>query len=70
MNRLMHGLLAMASSTAVWADGETSNVTSTTWEIYGFIAVVFLVGVAWVLWKQKKEEKRDKPPESRSSNPV
>ena len=70
MNRLMHGLFAMVLSVPAWAADEPSNVTSTNWEIYGFIAVVFVVGFAYVLWYQKKEEKREKHRKPRSSNPA
>jgi len=70
MNRLMHGLLAMVLSVPAWAADEPSNATSTTWEIYGFIALVFIVGFAYVLWHQKKEEKREKHRKTGSPNPA
>ncbi len=70
MNRLMHGLLAMVLSVPAWAADEPSNVTTTTWEIYGFIALAFVVAVAYVLWYQKKEEKREKHRKTGSSNPA
>jgi hypothetical protein len=71
MNSLQNGLLAMAFSAPAWAAAEPSNVTTTTWEIYGFVLVAFVVGVAWVLWykkREEKQEKREKRRESRASN--
>ena len=70
MYRLTHGLLSMVLSAPAWAANEPSNVTATTWEIYGFVAVVFLMGFSYVLWSQEKEKKRKKRRESRSSNPA
>jgi len=70
MNRLMHCFLAMVFSVPAWAADERSNTTSTTWEIYGFIALVFVVGVAYVLWYQKKEAKREKHRKTGSSSPA
>ena len=70
MNRLMHALLAMVLSVPAWAADEPSNTTSTTWEIYGFVALVFVFCVAYVLWYQKKEEKREKHRKTGSSNPA
>ena len=72
MNRLMHGFLAIVLSVPAWAADEPSNVTSTDWVIYGFVALAFVVGFAYVLWYQKKEEKREKwlKTGSGSSNPA
>ncbi len=70
MNRLMHGLLAMVLSVPAWAADEPSNTTSTSWAIYGFVALVFIVGFAYVIWYQKKEEEREKHRKTRSSNPA
>ena len=73
MNRFMYGpygLLALALSAPAWAANEPSNVTTTTWEIYGFVALVLVVGFAWVYWYQKREEKREKRDETRSTNPA
>jgi hypothetical protein len=69
MNRLMHGLLAMILCVPAWAADELPNLTSTSWEIYGFVALAFVVGFAWLLRIQKKEEKREKHRKARSSNP-
>jgi len=72
MNRLMHALLAMTLAVPAWAAGDPSppNVTTTSWEIYGAVAAVFVVGFAWVLWQQKKEKEREKRRERRSANPA
>ena len=70
MNRLMHGLLAIAFSVPAWAADEPSNVTTTDWEIYGFCAVALVVGIIYVLWYQKKEEKREKHRKTGTANPA
>jgi hypothetical protein len=70
MNRLMHGLLAMVLSVPAWAVDEPSSVTGTQWEIYGFVALAFVVALAYVLWHQKKEEKREKHRKTGSANPA
>ncbi|OGA33062.1 MAG: hypothetical protein A3G80_06555 [Betaproteobacteria bacterium RIFCSPLOWO2_12_FULL_62_13b] len=66
----MHCLLAMVLSVPAWAADEPSNATSTTWEIYGFVALVFVVGFAYVLWYQKKEEKPERHRKPGFSNPA
>ena len=60
MKRFMHGLLATALSASVLAIEEPSrsNVSTTTWEIYGFVALVFVVGFGYVFWHQNKEKER------------
>ena len=70
MIRLMHWSSAMVLSVPAWAADEPSNATSTTWEIYGFIALAFVVGLAYVLWYQRKEENREKNRKTGSSNPA
>jgi hypothetical protein len=62
MKRLICTLLPVALATPAWAidTQPPPNVTSTSWEIYGFVAVAFLVGFAWVAWQQKKEKEREK----------
>lgn len=65
MSRITHAVAAMILSAPVWADSAPSNVTSTTWEIYGMVATVFIVGALWVVWYQKKENDREKRRQAR-----
>ena len=72
MKRFMHGLLAAALSAPAWAIDETprSNTTTATWEIYGAVALVFVIAFGYVYWHQKREEEREKRRKDPPSNPV
>ena len=73
MKHFMHGLLSMALNAPAWAANEPSNTNGTTWEIYGIVLAAFVVGAIWVVWYQKREEKRERQEnhgENRSSNPA
>jgi hypothetical protein len=70
MNRLMHFMFAMAMNVPAWAADEPSNVTTTSWEIYGAVALALVVGLAWTIRYQKKEEEREKHRRTRSSSPA
>ena len=72
MNRFVQGLLATASSVPAWAADERSGVSTTAWVIYGSVALAFIVAFTYVLWYQKRQEKREKHRKSGSgsSNPA
>ena len=64
----MQALAAMLVSLSTWAVDEPakSNVTTTTWEIYGAVGLVLLVGFLWVAWQQKREKEREERLRKRS----
>ena len=61
MRKWLHGIgLLLPSVSALSQEAERSNTTSTTWEIYGVVGIVLIVGFIFVYIKQKREEERNK----------
>ncbi len=59
MKRLAYAcLFAPVLSAAAWADDSAANVTSTSWDIYGFVVLVFVVAMAYAFWYQRREKTR------------
>jgi hypothetical protein len=57
MMKLLQGLpLLLASFSA--SSQERSNVTSTTWEIYGIVAATLIVGFIVVYLKDKRDKRK------------
>ncbi len=57
---------------ALSAEAERPNVTSTTWEIYGLVFAVLVVGFLYAYWKQKKARTpgRRTPPAGQKLGPA
>ncbi len=59
MKRLAYAcLFAPVLSAAAWADDSAANVTSTSWDIYGLVVLVFIVAMAYAFWYQRREKSR------------
>jgi len=69
MDRLLQGLgLFLLSCSAFAIDSEpTKTTTSTTWEIYGVVLAVLVVGFLWVAYQQKKEKDREQRRQQRNA---
>jgi hypothetical protein len=48
------------SSLVLALEQERSNVTGTSWEIYGFVLAVVVIGALWLVLKARRDEKRKK----------
>jgi hypothetical protein len=62
MKRLSFALLPCLfySSLVMALEEQRSNVTQTTWEIYGMVLLVIVVGAVWLLLKSRHDEKKKK----------
>ena len=48
-------LLAGLLSAVAHAQESKPNVNSTSWEIYGLVALVFIVAIGYAFWRQKRD---------------
>ena len=58
--RLLHSLVGLLLSFPALAfdNTEPPTTTKTTYEIYGAVLLVFIVGLLWAFYKQKKDRER------------
>ncbi len=58
--RLLQSLgLFLLSCSAFAFESERPNTTGTTWEIYGVVLAVIVIGLLWVFFRQKREKERE-----------
>ncbi len=57
--RLLNSLMWLVLSFPAFAFEDPPTTTKTTYEIYGFVIAVLIIGFVWVYFAQKKQRERE-----------
>ena len=68
--RLLHSLAGLLLSFPALAFEDPPTTTKTTYEIYGFVVAVIVVGFLWAYFAQKKQREREERRRSKAAGPT